>query len=423
MSGSDGKSVFRDAVDVARWRMCVGCGACVSACDEGKLRLVDIVDQGLRPSWVGVGGDCDGCSSCVSVCPGVGVSHVRRSPEDASAMAQLTRSWGTVLEIWEGHASDGELHFLGSSAGLASALSVYCVEREQMQGVLHVGRDDAVGFRNKTQFSRTRREVLEATGSRYAPASPCDSFGVIEGEKGPCVFIGKPCDIEGLRKAQEVRARLRENVGVAISIFCAGTPSTQGTVDLLRKYDVDPNNVDEVRYRGRGWPGSLSVRLKNEADWKVLATYEDAWGFLQQYRPYRCYLCPDGTGEFADISCGDPWYREIEEGELGTSLVIVRTETGRRIVRAAREAGYVNLKPVKPEVLDLSQRELQLKRGAIWGRVLTMQAMGIPAPRFIGFSLFANWLRIPGGHKVRSIVGTARRILGRKYYKPLQMDS
>ncbi len=173
----------------------------------------------------------------------------------------------------------------------------------------------------------------------------------------------------------------------------------------------------KLRYRGRGWPGHFAVRLKGEPDWRNLATYADAWGFLQAYRPYRCYLCPDGTAEFADISCGDPWYREVQPNEPGTSLVVVRTERGREIVRRAIDAGVARLVKVDPETLAMSQRELQLKRGAIWGRVMTLNALGVPAPRFRGFSLLRNWLRIPFGHKLRSIVGTVRRVVARKYHR------
>ena len=56
--------------------------------------------------------------------------------------------------------------------------------------------------------SRTRAELLAATGSRYAPASPCDGLKMIEDAPGPCVFIGKPCDVEGLRLSQAARPTL-----------------------------------------------------------------------------------------------------------------------------------------------------------------------------------------------------------------------
>jgi coenzyme F420 hydrogenase subunit beta len=408
---------IRNAADVASWRLCIGCGACSYACPQQAVKIVNFVDQGLRPVIEGTPCSSGTCSDCLDVCPGIDVSHDAKA-QGAGTIEELAQSWGPVLEVWEGFASDAEIRHKGSSAGMASALALFCVEDLGMRGAVHIRAEDESAHLNRTAFSRTRDELLASTGSRYAPASPCDGLGHIEQADGPAVFIGKPCDVEALRKAQAIRPALDRNVGVAIGIFCAGTPSSQGTLDLLRKHGIRPEDVEELRYRGRGWPGHFAVRLKGESEWRDLATYAEAWGFLQAYRPYRCYLCPDGTSEFADISCGDPWYREVEPGEPGTSLVVVRTEKGRDIVKRAMAAGAVELRRVDPKTLSMSQRELQLKRGAIWGRVLTMQSLGLPAPSFRGFSLFSNWLRIPFGHKVRSIIGTARRVFSRRYHRP-----
>ena len=412
------KSRFTDVSDVVKWRLCLGCGACEYACPEKKIKLIDFIDQGIRPVVLPTG-DCSGCSDCVTVCPGVGVSHDPMMKTAEGVINMLTEGWGPVLEIWEGHATDKVIRFDGSSGGLASALALYCVENEGMRGVVHVGNDSEEQYKNKSTFSRTRDDILATTGSRYSPASPCDLFQAIEDAEGACVFIGKPCDLEGLRKTQSIRPGLSKNMGVAIGIFCAGTPSTQGTVDLLAKYGINHEDVEELRYRGRGWPGSFSVRLKSDSEWLELATYEEAWDFLQAYRPYRCHVCPDGTSEFADISCGDPWYRSIDADEPGKSLVLVRSEKGREIVKGAIKAGYIQLTPVEPEILERSQKELLRKRGAIWGRVTTMKALGIPAPHFQGFSLLQNWLKLSGGQKIRSILGTAKRIITRNYYRPL----
>ncbi|MEY3251591.1 MAG: hypothetical protein RL227_564, partial [Pseudomonadota bacterium] len=37
-------------------------------------------------------------------------------------------------------------------------------------------------------------------------------------------------------------------------------------------------------------------------------------------------------------------------------------------------------------------------------------------PRFEGFSLFSNWRRLPLRDRLRSLVGTARRVLARGYH-------
>ncbi len=406
-------AALRDAGDVVQARLCVGCGACVYACRDERISLVNRVAEGLRP--VVAAGRCGECHDCIDICPGVGMSHAE-PPETTAPMAALRESWGPVLEVWEGHATDPALRADGSSGGLASALALHCIEQRGMHGLLHIAADEATRWVNRSVLSRDRHAVLAATGSRYAPAAPCDGLQAIEDAPGPCVFIGKPCDVQALRKAEALRPALAAKVGVAIGIFCAGTPSLQGTLDLLARHGVDPTQVDELRYRGRGWPGTFAVRMKGSADWRELATYAEAWGFLQQYRPYRCHLCPDGTSEFADIACGDPWYREIAADEAGLSLVVVRTERGREIVRSAIAAGTVRLAPVAAEVLTLSQRELQSKRGAIWGRLLTMKALGVAAPRFQGFSLYRNWLRLTTKERLRSLFGTARRVVARGYH-------
>lgn len=408
----------KNVIDVACWRLCVGCGACAFACEKKNIILEDVLDTGIRPTFSRT--ECGECTKCIEVCPGLGVNHESQSNKEIH-LTELRGSWGPVLEVWEGYANDTEIRYKGSSGGLASAIALYCLEKEEMYGVLHTSANVENPYKNKTAFSRNRSDILSRSGSRYSPASPCDGLSQIESAPNLCVFIGKPCDVAGLRKAQFFKPELDRKVGVAIGIFCAGAPSTQGIVDLLRNLNVNREDINEIRYRGEGWPGNFSVRLKGEENTRVLMTYMDSWGFVQKYRPYRCYLCPDGTSEFADISCGDPWHREISKGEQGYSLVLVRTEKGRKIIRGAMETGHVVLERVGAEVLEKSQKNLLGKRREIWGRFLAMKAFGIPTPLYEGFPLFENWRHLTTKAKARSILGTIRRIIKRKYYKPLKL--
>ena len=232
------------------------------------------------------------------------------------------------------------------------------------------------------------------------------------------MFIGKGCDIAGLRKACRIRPALQENNGLAIGIFCAGTPSSRGLSELLNKMKINPGTVRDIRYRGMGWPGSFTVNLNDKGSSSHSIPYMEAWGFLQKYRPYRCYLCPDGTAAFADISCGDPWHRKPREGDPGHSLVLVRTEKGRKILHGAMDAGYLTLQPASMQTLIDSQEGLLQRVKEIWGRLMTMKLFGLPSPQYQGFSLFEQWLSSPANQKARSIVGTARRIVQRKYHRP-----
>ncbi|MEZ5276841.1 MAG: Coenzyme F420 hydrogenase/dehydrogenase, beta subunit C-terminal domain [Opitutaceae bacterium] len=403
---------------IADWRLCLGCGACSYICPDDKISLFDCASEGIRPLVADE--YCLACRDCLTVCPAHGIDHKEPLPR-SGLIAEVREAFGPVLEIWEGHATDPEIRFTGSSGGILTALSLFCLEAEGFHGVLHIGQDPARPLRNHTVLSRTRRDLLNRTGSRYAPASACESLQLIEDAPAPCVFIGQPSEATASRKAAELRPRLKGNLALVLSFFCAGSPSTQGTIDLLRSAGIDPDSVESFRYRGNGWPGMFTVKLKDEPKARPLMSYAESWGFVQAYRPFSTHLCPDGTGEDADISCGDPWYRPVEAGEAGSSLVLVRTERGREILQKAIQAGYVVLKPAEPWKLLASQKGLVAKRGAVWGRLATMRAIGLPVPKLRGFSLFKNWMKLTLSEKLRSTVGTLRRVITRGYYRPQEL--
>ncbi len=406
---------IRTVRGIVEWRLCLGCGACAYICPQKKIELVDVLSEGIRPLVANE--DCDSCTACLQVCPAHENDH-RPLLLEPALIPEMKTAYGPALEVWEGYATDPEIRKMGSSGGLLTALSLYCLEQGGMHGVLHIAGDPEDPIRNHTRLSRTRGELLGATGSRYAPASACDGLGIIEAAPAPCVFIGQPSEVTALRKAEEMRPALRRNLGLSLSFFCAGSPATRGTEELLRERGVARGEVEELRYRGLGWPGWFAVRRKGESSFTPLQSYEDSWGFLQQFRPFAVHISPDGSGEDADISCGDPWYRPIRKDEAGFSLVLTRTERGREFLRRAREAGYVHLDPTSVDNALNSQINLIRKRGSIWGRSIALRFFGLPATRLSGFHLFRNWLTLSPNEKLRSILGTGWRILQRGYFRP-----
>jgi coenzyme F420 hydrogenase subunit beta len=325
-------------------------------------------------------------------------------------VSEADHEFGPALEIWEGYARDPEIRYAASSGGLLSALALYCLEKENMAVVLHTAMDEAKPWTNRTVRSRNRAELLARTGSRYAPASPCDGLRSIQESDRPCVFIGKPCDAAGANLLRRQRPDLDEKLGLVLTFFCAGTPSTQGTLNLMNSLGFSPHEVAQVRYRGEGWPGRFKVCSNNGKEEESLS-YTESWGRLARYRPLRCHLCPDGLGRVADIACGDAWEEFSNGQDPGRSIVLVRTERGRKILRRAITAGYVILDPVGAAAVLAAQPNLLSRRREIFGRLLAMRLLFIPIPKFVGFSLFRSWIRLGFFKKLRTILGTVRRSL------------
>ncbi len=375
--------------------------------------MVDDYRFGRRPVVNGGATEADHHPDALRVCPGV---HLEQNCDwrDGELIRNLGSAWGPIRALYEGHAADDEIRQAGSSGGAASALAWYCLTKLGFHGVLHVAARPDTPYLNETVLSTTREQLLARTGSRYAPASPCDGMQMIVEAPEPCVFIGKPCDVAAVQQTRRLRPELNEKIGLTIAFFCAGVPSTQGTLDLLKSLGVDdPARVESLRYRGNGWPGRFVVRYVDAAgaNQEHSLTYDESWAFLQRYRQWRCYICPDHTGEFADIAVGDPWYRTVTEEERGDSLCIARTTRGSSVLSDALRDGYMHLERAPLHILPGSSPAQPNSKGMVWGRLVALSALGLPIPRYVGLPLFRFWLRnLSLPRKLRAFATIWRRV-------------
>jgi coenzyme F420 hydrogenase subunit beta len=404
---------LRSFTDVAAWRLCVGCGACVYACKSSGGRMVHVETEGFRPVF-----DTPNqaeMTAALPVCPGYQVDV--RPPISPDVQSSSPESeYGTVLEIWEGWATDPEVRFRGSSGGILTALSMYLLEVEGLRGILHAGMDPDTPWMNRNYVSRNRADVLARAGSRYAPSAPCEGLDAMANDDGVYAFVGKPCDVSAIAELRRRDPQLDRRMGLVLSFFCAGTPSARGTLNLMAHLGTRPEDATAVHYRGNGWPGRFRMTLRTQPHAPSLS-YDESWSRLTSYRPLRCHLCPDGLGRLADIACGDAWDEFKDDGDPGRSLILVRSERGRRSLHAAARAGYVTLIPGRPSRVFSAQQNLLQRRRELFGRLFAFRMLGLPVPSFKGFSLLRAWLHVGLHQRMTTISGTLRRIVRHAWYR------
>jgi len=402
--------------DVIEWQLCTGCGMC-AAMESDRYTMVDRPNYGMRPATIP--GAKPETGKAMKHCPGHSLEH-RYDKTNNGLVRNLEAGWGPILGVWEGHATDDAVRFKGSSGGAATALALYGIEAGGAEQVLHVAGKPDIPYQNEAVFSRNKQDLLGREGSRYAPASPCEKIADIDGAPIKTVFVGKPCDVAAVDSWE--RESSANEFAIKIGFFCAGAPSTNGNLALLDRQMVNKNELTRLKYRGEGWPGLWHAKDKSGNESQL--TYAESWGFLQSFRQWRCYICPDHTAEFADIAVGDPWYREIKPGELGSSLIVARTPKGLAYLKAAEEAGYIALTGNDSVLLPRSQPNLMRTRGMLWARLIVLTIYNGAVPTYKGFSFFRFWVKeLSLKEKIQSVTGTVKRVYRKSLNKRVDVSS
>jgi coenzyme F420 hydrogenase subunit beta len=255
--------------------------------------------------------------------------------------------------------------------------------------------------------------LFDRAGSRYAPSPVLAGLSEALARHERIAVVGKPCDIAALRGHVQREPSLAGRIPWMLSFFCAGVPSIAGTEILVRRLGLDPAALTRLRYRGRGWPGRMTAEAADGTSASM--SYAESWGGeLHRHLQFRCKICPDGTGEHADIVAADAWltrdgYPDFEERD-GISAVLGRTERGAALLKEAVAAGAIELGPLAASELMAMQPYQVRRKRVLVGRLAALRLLGQRAPRYRRLRLWRNALR--GGRAlVRDFAGTGLRVL------------
>lgn len=321
--------------------LCVACGACANLCP-----YIDIVDGKavvFEPCNLKNG-------KCFAFCPRTYLD-VAFLDNRVFGTCRTDHVLGFSKMIIHGRAKNPEICTVSQYGGVVSALISYALETGEIASAVLVKSDD--GVNPQPVIVRKRDEVLACARSKYL-ACPTVSMVLeaIKHEKGAVGFVGTPCQVAAIRKMQTSELKLEANkVKLVVGLFCtwALLPSAYEFIKRkvggrrVLKMDVPP-------------PPSNTFIIQTEEGRLEVPLDE-----LRMFIMPSCNTCFDMTNEFADISVG------TVEGEEGWNTIIVRTNTGERIIQEAIKNNVLEVKsPGEDKLRHLYEAALARKR-----RVLT----------------------------------------------------
>ena len=399
---------IRSIEQVVQADLCLGCGAChhvapdkiqVRLNHEGYLRPV--VAPSISPQEQ---------AKALAVCPGIHVEHQPPLPSK-------DLMWGPIQSCQAGWSTDAQLRHTASSGGGLSALASYLLTSGEVDAVLHIGVSANDPLLNEYRISTTPADVAANAGSRYAPAAPLLGLQAALQQHARLAFIGKPCDVVAMRKLAEVSPEVKAQVKYCLSFMCAGVPSIKGTHAVLKALNAPQEQVIQFRYRGNGWPGLATAVLDDGTSNSM--TYDDSWGkILNKHLQFRCKVCFDGTGEFADITCADAWhgddkgYPSFEEQD-GRSLILARTDAGTRLLQQAQAHGAIATEALPVDALPAIQPYQRDRKLFALARITALKTLRQQSPKYSWTALFRLASTASLAKNLRNFLGTLKRAAAR----------
>lgn len=382
--------------------LCLGCGLCETIATKEKCSM-EINSKGFYEPVFKKPITKEETNTILNCCPGINVEG-----------DNIHTVWGNIDELSEAWSTDPIVREKSSSGGVITALSIYLIENNKVDGILHVGVKENSPLLNHIKVSKTKEEVISNCASRYAPALIFDRLHDILDKSSDCyAFIGKPCDIAGLKNFLKEFPKYKTRFKYFIALFCAGMPSYSGTKKILERSGYE-NEPIAIKYRGDGWPGMFKATYQDNPPFKM--SYNESWStILSKYMDLRCKICADGIGMLADISVGDSWhtkdgYPDFEEKD-GKSFVMMRNNEGKKLFYGALKSGYITSSNLNIDKIAKMQSYQYNRRLNVGYRLIPVQIKTKFLIKFKGLGIIKMMIKANKKSGIINMIGTIKRLL------------
>lgn len=302
--------------DVADRDLCIGCGMCVNICPyfktyKGKSAI-------LFPCTLEQG-------RCNAHCPKteVDLDAISRffwnQPYDGAPLGHFKR----IVAARAGNKISGDFQ----GGGSVSALIAFALDSRLASGAVMT---EAEGIEPVARLVTEPQQVAACAGSKFIAAPTLSALNQAAGQGARrLAVVGTPCQMTAvaqMRMNPLEREDFEDPVVLTVGVFCNWALDHRQLVDYLSErmdiagitgMDIPPPPAEVLVVKTRD--GEQSFSLKE----------------IRRLIPHTCFICPDMTAEWSDVSVG------MYEGRPGWNTLIIRTQFGSELVDKAVADGWL----------------------------------------------------------------------------------
>ena len=328
--------------DVHKRDLCIGCGACVDLCPYFK-NYKGKTSQ-LFPCNLEQG-------RCFAYCPKAEVDlnelthKIWRVDYDGSPL-------GPYREVLASRAGNPMAKGAFQAGGTVSSLMAFALKNGLIDAAALTDRN---GLTPISRLVTNWKNVADCASSKFmaSPTLSALNMAVREGYKRIGV-VGTPCQMTAVAQMRSNPLQKEEHsvpVALSVGLFCNWSVDTRQLMDLL----AQRLEISDIRRMDIPPPPANILTLET-----VNGSVEVSLSDIKPLIPHTCFICPDMTAEFADLSAG------MFEGRPGWNTLIIRSDTGAEIVDQACREGFIETEPFPEDNLKhLSKAAAEKKERSV----------------------------------------------------------
>ncbi len=321
--------------------LCTGCAGCVVTCphevigyehEEGKYIPFHIEEElGLDNCIHGE----KGCTTCTRACPRFRTWETAADMHLFGRIREPDEMAGIWRQLLLTRAADPVAQEAGQDGGFISAMLIWLLENDYIDGALVSGVEDDDKWKAKPAVVTNKEEVLATAGSRYTYcANPLALPEAIERGLSRLALVGMGCQTSAPpvmwdRKAGKMSKPFLFNIG----LLCSKTFDDSIFAELFEaKYGLKKEDMVKMNIKG-----VFQIWMKDGSFHEISLKECHAWTRT------GCKTCPDFAAEHSDIATGG-----IGKDNDWT-LTIVRTELGEEVINRMIKDGVIIAKPAQED--------------------------------------------------------------------------
>ena len=255
---------------------------------------------------------------------------------------------GYYTEIISAKATDAAIHEQGQDGGVVTALLTYLMDKGEIDAACISKNSETEKWKPEPFVATSKEDILAGAGSNYeqCPTIIGVANAIADGHEN-IAMVGLPCHVQAMRKIQlsdyfDVHG---DKVKYVIGLLCTETFDRDLLLAKLAELGV---KIEDVKKFDIG-EGKFKIFTDGgQIDEKIAA--------MKSCMREGCKVCYDFAAELSDVSVGSIG------AESGWNTVIIRNETGKKLIEDAKKAGAIETKEMADDKVELVRKLASRKK-------------------------------------------------------------